>query len=84
MSDAHRKSFHTSEWVEQTLSLTPYSEWFSFVGLFIYLTYTARIEAKETLIPDFTKSTHQKAKEYATDAADRVARYVCVCVEKGP
>lgn len=34
------------------------------------------IEAKETLTPDFTKSKSQKVKEHATDAADRIARYV--------
>lgn len=65
------------QWVEQTFSSTPYSEGIGYFGLFVNFTYTVYIEAKETLIPDFTKSTHQKAKEHTTDAADRVARYVC-------
>lgn len=83
MSDAHRKSFHTSQLSKpflQPSTVTAFGFFVLFVFLFLCLTY---IEAKETIIPDFTKSTHQKAKEHATDAADRVARYVCECVGGG-
>lgn len=67
MSDAHRKDLHTSE--------LPFSiplQW----RIVCWFDVPVFIEAKETLTPDFTKSKSQKVKEHATDAADRIARYV--------
>lgn len=77
MSDAHRKSFHTSQLSKPFLQPSTVMG-FGFFVLFVSFFCLTYIEAKETIIPDFTKSTHQKSKEHATDAADRVARYVCV------